>query len=116
MRPGDGASVSTTSGRTMAPFSATSARWKGSGASSGKVLATMGEAYDCAGRSPARRAGLASLRPVAVLLALLSSVMWGSSDFLGGLRSRIRPAMAVVGGSQLCGLLAIATVALVTGA
>ncbi|GAA4353622.1 DMT family transporter [Angustibacter luteus] len=53
---------------------------------------------------------------MAVLLALLSSVMWGSSDFLGGLRSRIRPAMAVVGGSQLCGLIAIALVALVTGA
>ncbi|WP_426566743.1 EamA family transporter [Angustibacter sp. McL0619] len=53
---------------------------------------------------------------MAVVLALLSSVLWGSSDFLGGLRSRIRPAMAVVGGSQLCGLLAITGVALATGA
>src|SRR5690348_4619424 len=53
---------------------------------------------------------------MAVALALLSSLMWGSADFLGGLRSRVRPAFAVVGGSQACGLLAIGIVALVSGA
>src|SRR6476661_2818030 len=58
MRPGEGASVSTTSGRTAALFNATSARWNGSGASSGKVLATMGEAYVRVGWWRARRAGL----------------------------------------------------------
>lgn len=53
---------------------------------------------------------------VAVVLALLSSVVWGSADFLGGLASRRRPAVAVVAGSQACGLLAIGVVALATGA
>lgn len=53
---------------------------------------------------------------MAVLLALSSSVMWGGSDFLGGLLSRTRPAHAVVAGSQTCGLLAVALVALATGA
>ncbi len=53
---------------------------------------------------------------VAVVLALLSSVVWGSADFLGGLASRRRPAVAVVAGSQALGLLAIGVVALVTGA
>jgi drug/metabolite transporter (DMT)-like permease len=42
--------------------------------------------------------------------------MWGGSDFLGGLLSRTRPAHAVVAGSQTCGLLAVALVALATGA
>jgi drug/metabolite transporter (DMT)-like permease len=53
---------------------------------------------------------------VAVVLALVSSLMWGGSDFLGGLRSRTLPAFAVVGGSQACGLLAIGVVAVATGA
>lgn len=53
---------------------------------------------------------------MAVLLALSSSAMWGGSDFLGGLLSRTRPAHAVVAGSQTCGLLAVALVALATGA
>ena len=53
---------------------------------------------------------------MAVLLALSSSVMWGGSDFLGGLLSRTRRAHAVVAGSQACGLLAVALVALSTGA
>jgi drug/metabolite transporter (DMT)-like permease len=53
---------------------------------------------------------------VAVLLALSSGVMWGGSDFLGGLLSRSRRAVAVVAGSQACGLVAIALVAVVTGA
>jgi drug/metabolite transporter (DMT)-like permease len=53
---------------------------------------------------------------VAVLLALVSSLMWGSADFLGGLRSRTLPAFAVVAGSQALGLVFIAVVAVVSGA
>ncbi|GAB3590092.1 EamA family transporter [Angustibacter peucedani] len=53
---------------------------------------------------------------MAVVLALLSSVVWGSSDFLGGLASRRRPAVAVVAVSQACGLVAIGVLALATGA
>jgi drug/metabolite transporter (DMT)-like permease len=52
---------------------------------------------------------------VAALLALASSALWGSSDFLGGLLSRGRSAYAVVAISQFFGLLTIAVVALVTG-
>ena len=51
-----------------------------------------------------------------IALALLSSLMWGASDFLGGLRSRSHPPIAVVAVSQACGLLAIGVVALVAGA
>jgi drug/metabolite transporter (DMT)-like permease len=53
---------------------------------------------------------------VAVVLALLSSALWGTSDFLGGLYSRRRPAYAVVAGSQACGLVLIAAVAVATAA
>ena len=49
---------------------------------------------------------------MAVLLALLSGVLWGSSDFLGGLLSKRRRAYAVVAGSQAAGL-AAATIAVV---
>ena len=49
---------------------------------------------------------------MAVLLALLSSGLWGTSDFLGGLMSRRRAAFAVVGASQAAGL-AVATIAAV---
>jgi drug/metabolite transporter (DMT)-like permease len=52
---------------------------------------------------------------VAVILALVSSVMWGSADFLGGTLTRRRAALAVVGGSQLAGLIAMALVATVLG-
>jgi drug/metabolite transporter (DMT)-like permease len=52
---------------------------------------------------------------MAALLALLSSALWGSSDFLGGLLSRGRSAYAVVAASQFFGLLTIVVVALVTG-
>jgi drug/metabolite transporter (DMT)-like permease len=52
---------------------------------------------------------------MAVLLALLSSVVWGSSDFLGGLLSRRLAAYAVVGGSQAAGFLAASVAAVVTG-
>jgi uncharacterized membrane protein len=52
---------------------------------------------------------------MAVLLALLSSALWGSADFLGGLLTRRRPAFAVVGASQAAGLLAVTAAALATG-
>jgi drug/metabolite transporter (DMT)-like permease len=53
---------------------------------------------------------------VAAALALLSSVLWGGADFLGGLVSRRLPPVTVVVWSQACGLVAIAVVAIVTGA
>ncbi len=53
---------------------------------------------------------------MAIFLALMSSVMWGTGDFFGGLRSRSRPAVAVVAGSMLAGLIAIAIAAAVFGA
>ena len=53
---------------------------------------------------------------MSVLLALVSSVFWGTSDFLGGVMTRRRPAYAVVAGSQACGLLLIASVAIATSA
>ena len=39
-----------------------------------------------------------------LVLALLSSVVWGTSDFLAGRMSRTFPAVAVLGGSQIFGL------------
>ena len=51
---------------------------------------------------------------MAVLLALLSSVLWGSADFLGGLLSRRRAAYAVVGASQAAGLVVATIAAVVT--
>lgn len=50
------------------------------------------------------------------LLALASSVLWGSADFLGGLLSRRRRAVAVVAVSQAFGLVAVLLAAVVTGA
>jgi len=44
---------------------------------------------------------------VAVLLALASAVLWGGSDFLGGLASRRATAQAVVFGSQASGLVVL---------
>ena len=52
---------------------------------------------------------------MAVLLALMSSVLWGTSDFFGGLLSRRRAAYAVVGASQAAGLVAVTIVAVFTG-
>ena len=52
---------------------------------------------------------------MAVLLALLSGVLWGSSDFLGGLISKRRPAYAVVGASQAAGVVAATVAAVLTG-
>jgi drug/metabolite transporter (DMT)-like permease len=52
---------------------------------------------------------------MAALLALGSSILWGSADFLGGLLTRTRNAYVVVAGSQAFGLLTIGVVALFTG-
>ena len=49
---------------------------------------------------------------MAALLALLSSFTWGTADFLGGILSKRRNAIAVIGGSQPFGLIAITIVAL----
>ena len=53
---------------------------------------------------------------MAVLLAVLSSVAWGSADFVGGVLSRRRPAYAVVAASQALGLVAVGVVAVLTRA
>jgi drug/metabolite transporter (DMT)-like permease len=52
---------------------------------------------------------------VAALLALLSSALWGSADFLGGVVSRRLPAVAVVAWSQAVGLCGVAVAAVVSG-
>lgn len=51
-----------------------------------------------------------------VALALLSSLLWGTSDFLGGTAARRHPALAVVAGSQGVALLLLLPVVLVVGA
>lgn len=53
---------------------------------------------------------------MAVLLAVLSSLAWGSADFVGGVLSRRRPAYAVVAASQALGLVAVGVVAVLTRA
>jgi drug/metabolite transporter (DMT)-like permease len=53
---------------------------------------------------------------VAVLLALLSSALWGGADFLGGTAARTRSAVAVVAGSQLAGLLLVCAAVVATAA
>ncbi|MFI0433119.1 MAG: EamA family transporter [Candidatus Nanopelagicales bacterium] len=50
------------------------------------------------------------------VLALLSSLLWGSADFLGGLNSKRLPSLLVVALSQTAGLIAVTLVALVVGA
>jgi drug/metabolite transporter (DMT)-like permease len=52
---------------------------------------------------------------MAALLAIGSSILWGSADFVGGLLTRTRNAYSVVAGSQAIGLVTIGVVALVTG-
>lgn len=51
-----------------------------------------------------------------VLLALLSSLLWGTSDFLGGTAARRLPAAAVVGLSQALALVLLVPAAVVLGA
>jgi drug/metabolite transporter (DMT)-like permease len=55
-------------------------------------------------------------RPLAAIaLALLASLGWGCSDFLGGLRTRSLPLRAVAGGMFAGGLLTAAAVTIVRG-
>ena len=56
------------------------------------------------------------MRVVAIVLALLSSVLWGVADFAGGTASRRLPALVVVLASQAAGLAAAAVAATVAGA
>jgi drug/metabolite transporter (DMT)-like permease len=53
---------------------------------------------------------------MSALLALLSSCLWGVSDFLGGTASRRLPVTSVLGLSQLTALLLLVPVAAATGA
>jgi drug/metabolite transporter (DMT)-like permease len=52
---------------------------------------------------------------VSVLLALMSSVLWGVSDYVGGVASKRLPALSVVGGSQAVALGLLIPVAVVVG-
>jgi len=49
------------------------------------------------------------------VLALLSSVLWGSADFIGGVSSRRAAPLAVYGVSQAFGAVVLAAMATVTG-
>lgn len=49
------------------------------------------------------------------LLALASSVLWGTSDFLGGMLARRRPPLAIIGVGMTFGFVAMVAVATVTG-
>ncbi|MBK5305687.1 MAG: EamA family transporter [Frankiaceae bacterium] len=53
---------------------------------------------------------------MAALLALLSSCLWGLSDFLGGTASRRLPVASVLGLSQLTALVLLVPLAVATGA
>jgi len=52
---------------------------------------------------------------VAPAYALLASLAWGVGDFLGGLKSRVLPALVVMGCSQPFGLAAVAIAVAVRG-
>lgn len=52
---------------------------------------------------------------MSVALALLSSLLWGGSDFLGGTAARRIPAASVVGVSQAFALVGLVPVALLVG-
>lgn len=53
---------------------------------------------------------------MAALLALASSVLWGTSDFLGGVLSKRVPSIVVVAITQTVGLITVSLLALATGA
>lgn len=53
---------------------------------------------------------------MAALLALLSSAMWGTSDYVGGRLSRTHHVLVVLWGSQLAGLLLMVVLASAAGA
>lgn len=52
---------------------------------------------------------------VAIVLGLAASVSWGVADFIGGIQSRRMPALAVVLGSQLAGLVLVAAIVAIRG-
>lgn len=52
---------------------------------------------------------------MAAVLSLLSALMWGTADFLGGLTTRRRSAIAVYLGSQVFGFLLLLGFALIRG-
>src|SRR5581483_2499610 len=67
-------------------------------------------------REPARRGRSDQTRRlVAPAYALLASLAWGVGDFMGGLKSRIFPALVVMGASQPFGLAALAIAVAVRG-
>lgn len=68
------------------------------------------------GADPGPNAGADTVLPVAILLALLSSLLWGSGDFCGGTASRRLPSQVVVLGSQAAGLALAILAATITGA
>lgn len=49
---------------------------------------------------------------MSALLALCSSLLWGTSDFVAGLKSRTLPPAAVVGWSQLVGFVTLSVIVL----
>lgn len=59
---------------------------------------------------------MARLPAMAALLALASSLMWGTSDFLGGVLSKRLPSVVVVAITQTVGLVTVSLLALITGA
>jgi drug/metabolite transporter (DMT)-like permease len=52
---------------------------------------------------------------VSALLALCSSLLWGTSDFVAGLKSKTLPPAAVVGWSQMVGFLTLCVVVVIMG-
>jgi drug/metabolite transporter (DMT)-like permease len=61
-------------------------------------------------RTPGTGRHAVTVAPVPALLALCSSLLWGTSDFVAGLKSKTLPPAAVVGWSQLVGFLALTLV------
>lgn len=51
---------------------------------------------------------------LAVLLSFGTAVLWGAADYLGGLKSRVASVLAVVGISQVAGLVPVALVVAAT--
>lgn len=53
---------------------------------------------------------------MAAVFALLSSLMWGTADFIGGVISKRVASVVVVTATQTVGLLTVGSIALITGA
>lgn len=62
-----------------------------------------------------RNAPVSRVRRVSVVLALLSSLLWGASDFLGGTATKRLPSPFVVGASQAFALVGVLPLAVVFG-